>query len=329
MSKFENKYNNVLTKEFLEREYVENNKDILAISQGVDCSQTTIWRYLIKYNIKRRPQNFVGKYRNAVEVECQICKKKFFVKRSRIKRTKLKLIFCSRKCRKEYFKHYCIDCGKELTTWRAERCFDCIIKFRRAKNHPQYKWGLPHCEDCNKKLSNYQSKRCADCWIKFNRGKKHWNYKGIKYQCEICNKKISWNSKRCHKHAQEKKWQNKEFKNNQIKLVMRGLQLKPNIPEKTLLKLFKKLNLPYHYVGNGQVILNGFNPDFINYNGQKKIIELYGDYWHKLNSYKNRDKRRILEYSKLGYKTLIVWEKELKDLNKLSYKLLNFNKEGD
>lgn len=69
-----------------------------------------------------------------------------------------------------------------------------------------------------------------------------------------------------------------------------------------------------------------FNPDFINVNYQKKIIEFYGDYWHK--NTKKRDKQRIETYKNFGYKTLIVWEHELDNKDRLKEKILNFNGEN-
>ena len=100
---------------------------------------------------------------------------------------------------------------------------------------------------------------------------------------------------------------------------------KPEIILNNLLNiLFKK---DYKYVGDGKFILDGFNPDFINVNGQKKIIEMYGDYWHNKSSYIERDKRRLKSYLKFGYQTLIVWEHELKDLNYIAGKLIAFHED--
>lgn len=36
----------------------------------------------------------------------------------------------------------------------------------------------------------------------------------------------------------------------------------------------------FTFVGDGKVIIGGKNPDFIN-EKNKKLIEVYGDYWHK------------------------------------------------
>jgi len=132
-------------------------------------------------------------------------------------------------------------------------------------------------------------------------------------------KKFPGNSKRM-----KLLWKNKQYRSKTRKLQLRGNLCKPNKPEQFLIKLFKKLRLNYKFVGDGKVILSGFCPDFIN-KIQKKIIELYGDYWHTKSQYViNKDKRRLIEYKKRGYKTLIIWEHELKDLDKITNKLIKF-----
>ena len=72
-----------------------------------------------------------------------------------------------------------------------------------------------------------------------------------------------------------------------------------------LIKLLKN----FKYVGDGKIFLNRFCPDFIN-KKSKKIIELYGDYWHNKTDAILRDKRRIKTYKKHGYDTLVIWEHE-------------------
>lgn len=67
--------------------------------------------------------------------------------------------------------------------------------------------------------------------------------------------------------------------------------------------------------------LGGKVPDFVNVNGQKKIIELFGDYWHE----PEEEQERIDLFAKYGYQTLVIWDYELKDVNKLKEKILEFH----
>ena len=56
-----------------------------------------------------------------------------------------------------------------------------------------------------------------------------------------------------------------------------------------------------------------YNPDFI-IEGQKMVIELFGDYWHKGENPKDR----IKEYDDVGYKCLILWESEIYDKTEIA-----------
>ena len=119
----------------------------------------------------------------------------------------------------------------------------------------------------------------------------------------------------------------------QIKRMLK--QNKISKPEKELISLLdNNLSKEYQYVGNGQIIIGKFCPDFININGQKKIIELFGCYWHKCKKCKFGNKKilpkdigRLETYKKYGYKTLIIWEHELKDIKRVIIKLKKFNQE--
>lgn len=110
-----------------------------------------------------------------------------------------------------------------------------------------------------------------------------------------------------------------------MKKRLQGLLKRPTSPERMLLKIIEENNLSYKYVGNGNFIIQGFNPDFINCNGQKKIIEVYGDYWHNKEERKIRDKFRLETFAKYGYKTLIIWEHEFKDLHSVLKKVKEFD----
>lgn len=102
-------------------------------------------------------------------------------------------------------------------------------------------------------------------------------------------------------------------------------RIKPNNAEIKLQFILNEIQINnWEFVGNGEVILGGFCPDFINVNGKKLIIELFGNYWHTKKEMKERDKKRIKTYESFGYKTLIIWEHELKNKEQLKMRLLNF-----
>jgi len=134
-----------------------------------------------------------------------------------------------------------------------------------------------------------------------------------KYHSEKTKEKMSYTAiKRCRENMTY--WVN----------MHKSLHLKPNKPEIQLNGILQKL-FPneYKYVGDLSFILGGKNPDFMNVNGQKKLIELYGDYWHKDD---NPQDRKDL-FKQFGFDTLVVWEKELKDKENLNVKLETFHQE--
>ena len=111
------------------------------------------------------------------------------------------------------------------------------------------------------------------------------------------------------------------FSENKVGRTFQSIH--PNKPEQQMIDLIKENNLPFNFVGDGQVILGGFNPDFLSKN-PKHIIEVYGDYWHNLPHSAEQSNRRLDAYFKLGYKTLIIWEHELKNTSQVLAKINNF-----
>lgn len=96
---------------------------------------------------------------------------------------------------------------------------------------------------------------------------------------------------------------------------------RPNKTEEKLTILIQE-NFPneFKFVGDGSVVIEGLNPDWINCNGKKLIIELFGEPWHK----KEEADKRINTFSKYGFKTLIIWWKESRNKKLLNEKVRNF-----
>lgn len=90
----------------------------------------------------------------------------------------------------------------------------------------------------------------------------------------------------------------------------RAMGFKPTKPERELDRLLHQNGFDYIYVGDGKRIIGGLNPDFI-HRRDKRIIELFGNYWHE----KQDEDRRISRFRNRGYDALIVWESELRDVN--------------
>jgi len=134
--------------------------------------------------------------------------------------------------------------------------------------------------------------------------------------------------KQLHKRKQEENWQDLAY----IVAQRKSRQIKPNKSEKFLMSLLQEL-FPneWKYVGDFSVWIGRANPDFINANGRKKVVEFFGGYYHskeKTGRTKvEEEQRRTDHFAKYGYHTLIIWEHELDDLDVLKLKLFGFNKE--
>ena len=110
-----------------------------------------------------------------------------------------------------------------------------------------------------------------------------------------------------------------------------GEDIRPNKPEIKILNILNEI-FPneWKYVGDFKFWIDGKNPDFINHN-EKKIIEHFGIWYHgrKMTGKEEKlhEQERISHFKKEGYDTLIIWENELKDIEKLKGKIIQFNKE--
>ena len=116
-----------------------------------------------------------------------------------------------------------------------------------------------------------------------------------------------------HKIAAAKRehWRDPVKRESLIKAILCGLQIKPNKAEILLGSILTSVAPDeFRYVGDGQLIVAGLCPDFVNVNGRKEVIEMFGDYWHRGENPEDR----VSAFSKYGYRTLVIWEHELKDL---------------
>lgn len=105
-----------------------------------------------------------------------------------------------------------------------------------------------------------------------------------------------------------------------------AVRRKPTEPERKLSEIMERYNLPFKYVGNGKVIIDKLCPDFINTDGNKQIVELFGDYWHTgaVKRWGQFEGGRIYHYAKFGFETLIIWENELSNESKVARKIKQF-----
>lgn len=116
--------------------------------------------------------------------------------------------------------------------------------------------------------------------------------------------------------ARKKDWQNPEY----VAKLIRAMGIKPNKLEGKLIDLLAEHFPQFKYNGDfGQgVMLGGLTPDFVNVNGKKQVIEVFGDYWHSPeiigDDWRRGELGKIMIYNSVGWDCLVLWERELKEL---------------
>lgn len=80
---------------------------------------------------------------------------------------------------------------------------------------------------------------------------------------------------------------------------------RPTSLERQMKKIIKKYNLPYRYTGDGSFLIGFKNPDFVNINGEKKLIEVAFDFF-KIKIYgsiENYIQQRKEHFAKYGWES--------------------------
>jgi len=127
----------------------------------------------------------------------------------------------------------------------------------------------------------------------------------------------------------QKQWDDTLGRDKLLKGIAKGLSVHPNRPETVLLNLLQRdYSNMWKYSGN----VGGKLPDFVN-EKEKLIIEMNGCYVHGCSScfpdggmfgIKDDPVKRIEHFKKFDYRTLIIWEHELEDLEKVTEKIKSF-----
>lgn len=185
--------------------------------------------------------------------------------------------------------------GKHLTEETKRKISEAHIKEKKI--------GI--CLFCGKKIEYVPSKNMKycdrDCSVKYKMGENNPHWKGgmIKKKCIICGRiyetyPCKINQKCCSMDCARQK-------------AMMTMNIKPSNPEKVFDKITPN-NI--RYTGNGtwcrRTKIKYRNPDF-KITGQNKVIEIYGDYWHR-----NDDPKDIIqEYKEIGIECIVLWEHEV------------------
>lgn len=199
-------------------------------------------------------------------------------------------------------------------------------RFKNKENHPMFGkkgeksfwYGKKHKEKTKKLMSETLKRLYKEGKIipTFKKGYIPWN-KG-KFASEQHRKNLSKSLKNNQKfiNSQIKKWRNPEYKENQIKIILKGLLKRPTSFEQKISDLCFKYNLPFLYKGDGNFLINFKNPDFVN-EKDKVVIEVFYSYF-KIRDYGSIENYKEFcrkKYEPLGWKVIFIDENDLNTEN--------------
>ena len=183
----------------------------------------------------------------------------------------------------------CDNCGKIREIKKQDYsslCFLCAMKKQSGENNHNWKGGKIKriCEECGKE---FEMDRCALKWRP-----------GI-----FCNHKCQAQSEEYREKLREAH-KSQKFPTHHTK------------PELIFEQICKKNNLPFKYTGDGTFRIGRLNPDFVEVNHKKVLIEIMGHYWHSPLFNKNVPNYALLKYRKSYYKKhkwipVFIWDTDL------------------
>ena len=279
-----------------------------------------------------------------VEKACDKCNKIFSIQVKRFNESvkKSSKIFCSKACRYSFFKtsvkievicQYCNNVTYKFSKNIKKNIFcnqECFINWKRKYLYsaiPKHKEKISiQCIDCNsifeiynrtKKNRKYNN-RCRSCAAKHM----HIEHLDVFSAAKL---KISASVKaEMASLTPEQKYQ--RLKN----FIEAGVKSNPGHSSKLELSL-KHILEPLGFIHNKVfgISIGGTYPDYV-CEHKKLLIEIHGDYWHcNPSKYSEeyfhqtkkqtalqiwqKDEQRLMSWSQNGYKTLVLWENDIKN----------------
>lgn len=293
-------------------------KDSIARRQSTfSCSNRCRLANLIKRNKDRV---------RTLTLVCPQCSREFQIRACDIGKYR----FCSLQCRVAYFANH----PSEHPRWQGgllrKICPVCQSSFYIKRSH--FNERIYCSRECYMKVQSERQKgdtNPAKREVARKKIKQSWVGRPRQWvflECPVCKKvfrafpsEVKKGRRFCSKTCSNMSW------------AIRKLHPKPNKPERALQGILDS-HFPeqWKYTGDGSSLIGWFNPDFVNCNGQKAIIELFGEYWHSTKVAKDKWEKTelgcIMAYNSLGYRCLIIWDYELKDEQAVVAKVKQFMK---
>ena len=284
----------------LETLYVTNKLTLLQIASKFDVHVTTIWKWLKKYKIPRRSLSEALKGR-----------KPPFKHRILAKNVLNRLYWEDNLTSRQIAEFFHIS---QNTILQQMKFHNIKIKKRSEQITPETR----------KKMSASAEGRSP-----WNKGKIYLKMRQH-YQDPVFKEKMrkaisvpkSMEMRQKLSKTLKKLWKDPDF----AKKKFASLQISPNKPELRLIHLITKNNLPLKYTGDGKYFISGLCPDFVGTKNPKKVVEVFGTYWHDpskrdLKPYQTESGRKAI-FAKHGFSTLIIWEDDISNpelVNKISH----------
>lgn len=121
--------------------------------------------------------------------------------------------------------------------------------------------------------------------------------------------------------ANRRRWRRPGFADKVMMKIAESVSAKPNKAESLLDGILQQyFPNEWKFTGDGKVIIAKKKPDFINCNGRKLIIELFGNYWHT----EDDEEKKRQAYQDYGFRVLFVWETELSNVETLIKRIKEF-----
>ncbi len=286
-----------LTKDMIIQVYVNQKKSLQDTADYFGVNITTIFRNMIKYGIPRRSLSDAGAIRtinHPMTEETKHIKSENTKKQMSNPEARKHISDCRKRFLSNPENHPRF--GKHLTEEQKKKQGEAIRKTFEEKGG--------HSKESRKKMSIG------------HKGQHHSPRTEFTRESSLAVKTPEY--KEHHRTVMKGLWENEDYRNHIVHYARKSANMRPNKLEGRILSIIEKNNLPYKYVGDGSIIFNGYCPDFIHTGDEKKIIEVFGTYWH-------RDKKDLIEaqteefknkfYAELGYKLLILWEDEIKKMS--------------
>ena len=89
---------------------------------------------------------------------------------------------------------------------------------------------------------------------------------------------------------------------------------RPTKPEGVMMRLIQNAGLPFAYNDRATVVA-GLFPDFVATDGSRRVIEVFGDYWHTTRADRPAQtyEGRLKRFAEHGYEAMIIWASEMRN----------------